>query len=123
MHRIIFQLFNTLSIVSPILTTTKYIFCKNCSYNKYCSVLQLQPQLLLLHEQGSNKRTDSSSAFNNGTSQGFFFFISSETKYKNKHVYSCLKRTQIKEIIFTGVADTAFAICTMQLQNKFRVAT
>lgn len=36
-----------------------------------------------------------------------------------KVVYSPLKHTKIKEIIFIGVADTAFAICTMQLQNKF----
>lgn len=52
--------------------------------------------------------------------QDFFFFHSFETKYKNKYGDSHFKHTQFKEIFFIVAAVTTFAICTMQLDNKFR---
>lgn len=119
MYNVIFQTVNTLPIVSTFLTTTQYLFVRtvgvtsivpyasfhhSCCYCMIKAVIIIKKNRFLFCFQQRNFAD---------------FVISSKTKYKNKQVYSCCRHTQIKEIIFIGVADTAFTICTMQLQNKF----
>jgi len=74
MHSMIFQLFNTLSIVSTILTT-KHLFVKTVvvtiivlyfSFNHSCCYCMSKAAKI-------GERTDFSSAFNSGTSQNSYF--------------------------------------------------
>lgn len=117
----IFQLFNSKPIFSATLTTTKYLFVKtvfvriifahssfsySCHYcmNRAVTVIKKYRFLFCFQQQNF----------------AGFFFHSFETKYKNKYGDSHFKHTQFKEIFFIVAAVTTFAICTMQLDNKFR---